>query len=189
MFSGATKPVKASLRHEMGERDGYTAKIENEAFNKSWYRSKDVAGYLQNWIFEIVASRDTFKINSWMEGVNPNGETDRMFVMLPGGKFTIVKGLDTAGYRHWKLFMDAKPIPYDSVSFERQYLPINADQSEKQDLYNSKNEIKLTVYGFWNKTDYLEIARWGELFFPYAYGLRKKSEPQFRLSSIQVGFN
>ncbi len=189
MFSGSAKPIKALLRHEMGDRDGYTVKVENDAFNKSWYRSKDVASYLQNWIFEIVPSRDTFKLGSWMEGINPNGESDRMYVMLPGGRFTITKGLDTVDYRHWKLFMETKTMQYDSTSVDRQSLPVNTDPSVKEDTYDAKYEIKLTVYGFWNKTNYVRIAKWGDLFFPFEYGLRKKSEPQFRLSSIQMGFD
>jgi hypothetical protein len=53
-------------------------------------------------------------------------------------------------------------------------------------LYEAKNEISFTVYTFWSKTEYIGIARWGDLFFPYCYGYRKKDEPQFQLSSIQT---
>jgi hypothetical protein len=127
MFSGDKKPVKAQLRHEMGERDEYTIKLANEAFKKSWYRSKDVATYLQSWAFEIVPSHDTFKLSTWVQGINPNGATDMMYMQLPGGHFPIVKGLDTAGYKHWKLFMGTTPIACDSTSVRQETLPVSFD--------------------------------------------------------------
>jgi len=89
--------------------------VANEAFNKEWYRSPDVATYLQDWKFEITPSHDAFNFGSWAEGINPNGATDMMYTHLPGGHFFIAKGMDTAAHRRWKLSIGQKAITYDST--------------------------------------------------------------------------
>ena len=188
LFNGAKKPIKASLKHEMTNGGEDPVLIADKAFNNEWYYSKDVTSYLQEWVFEIVPSHDTFKFATWQQGVNPSGATDQMFVHLPGGVFNLTKGLDTTAYKHWKLFMAMNPINYDSTWVSHRTLPVNADPSVKDEMYEAKNRLKLTVYNFASQTEEMGIAQWGDLFFPFYYRDRKKNEPQFSLSSVQLGF-
>jgi len=187
LFSGGKKPVTATLSHEVAD-DEYFGNIERKAFNSDWYRSPGVASYLQNWVFDIAPSPDVFRFGAWVKGVNPTGATDQFYVHLPGGKFMIVKGLDTLNYRHWKLFMEQTPMQYDSVQVEQDEIAVNYGHSGEQDVFDPKYLVKVKVYSFLNSTEQIAIAQWGDLFFPFSYTYRKKGLPQYRLSSIQVGF-
>jgi len=189
LFAGNKKPFEASLKHEVTAMDGYAMMMEAESFNKMWDYSKDVASSLQNWIFDIIPSRDTFNFDKWVEGINPNGETDRMFVTLPGGRFSIFKELDTAQYKHWKISVGGKPMACDSTWIDHADLSVNCDPSVKQDIGYTNYNIHLVIYNFSGPKVVMGIARWGDLFFPFYYGYRDKKEPQFRLASIQIGFN
>jgi len=188
LFRGTAKPVRASLRHEMTTGVEYPWKMESEAFNKRWYSSPDVATYLQDWTFEITPSRDSLNFGEWAEGINPGGATDMMYTHLPGGHFFIAKGMDTAAHKHWKISIGNKAISYDSTWVDKQYLPVNNNPAVQQELDEAKNQITLTVYNFANKTEIMGIAQWGDLFFPFYYGYRNREQPQFSISSIQVGF-
>jgi len=188
LFSGPKKPVRAALRHEMTSDGESPWIIADEAFNKEWYDSKDVASYLQDWVFDTVPSRDAFSFGAWAEGVNPDGATDMTYVHLPGGRFTICKGMDTSAYRHWKITIGTKTVTYDSVWVNQRQLAVNDDPAVKEKREFPKKKISLSVYNFSNQTEIMGIARWGDLFFPFYYGYRKKGVRQFSLSSIQVGF-